>query len=122
MNSKTNSGLKTCDIFKNHEKEMKRQYLNRVWQLENGTFTPLVTNVGIGKECQDFIRNFAMKLSDKEGEKYSTVFGWMRTKLSFEILRSVLLCVLGSRKPFKRDDLEDVYDFEVNSVEVRLTE
>ena len=71
-------------------------------EIEHGSFTPLVlgTNGGIGTECSLFIKNLVSKLSKKDDEKYATVMGWLRTKLSFEILRLALICVRGSRTPF----------------------
>ena len=71
-------------------------------EVEHGTFTPLVigTNGGMGVECDKFLKNLAELLSKKQNEKYSQVMGWLRTKLSFEVLRSCLLCVRGSRRPW----------------------
>ncbi len=74
--------------------------------IEQGTFTPLVigTNGGMGPECHCFMKNLAEMLSKKQNEDYSKVMGWLRTKLSFEVLRSSLLCVRGSRRPWKNID------------------
>jgi len=36
-------------------------------------------------------------LADKKGEEYATTISWLRTKVSFVILRSALLCLRGSR-------------------------
>ena len=53
----------------------KREYNQRVIEIEHGTFTPLVigTNGGIGGEFSMFLRNLAEKISSKQGEKYSHV-------------------------------------------------
>ena len=104
-------------IFKEQENEKKRKYQQRVLDVEMGSFTPLVfgTNGGMGVECQMFLRHLAEELSKKDGEPYAAV----RTRLSFEILRSVHLCVRGSRKPFRSAN-EVVNDFRlsVNAAEV----
>ena len=70
---------------------------------------------------QMFLRNLAEKLSKKDGEPYAVVMTWLRTRLSFEILRSVHLSVRGSGMPF-RSTIEVVDDFRlnVNAAEVFL--
>ena len=35
----------------------------------------------------------------KKGEEYSTTMSWTRSKVSFALLRSALLCLRGSRCP-----------------------
>ena len=77
--------------------------MERVLEVERGTFTPLVmgTNEGMGDECSRFLSQLANKLAAKQNESYNTVIAWIRTKLSYEILRSAALCVRGSRTPYK---------------------
>ena len=74
------------------------------------------------KECLQFISHLADLLAEKEGEEYNTVISWIRTKLSFEILRSALLCVRGSRSPWKQDLNELIVYIELNSVEAQIRE
>ena len=95
-----------------------RQYNQRVIDVEHGTFTPLVfgTNGGFGKECEIFIAKLAEKLSYKSDESYASVITWLRTKLSFSILKSVNLCVRGSRSPFKNPyQVQEMEDFRLNT-------
>ena len=110
-------------IFKEQENEKKRKYQQRGLDVEMWSFTPLVfgTNGGMGVECQMFLRHLTEELSKKDGEPYAAVITWLRTRLSFEILRSVHLCVRGSRKPFRSAN-EVVNDFRlsVNAAEVFL--
>ena len=123
VNSRSNQGKPTAMLFKEQENEKKRKYQQRVLDVEMGSFTPLVfgTNGGMGVECQMFLRHLAEELSKKDGEPYAAVITWLRTRLSFEILRSVHLCVRGSRKPFRNAN-EVVNDFRlsVNPAEVFL--
>ena len=67
-----------------------------------GSFTPLVfgTNGGMGADCNCFLKRLAEKLSEKNEEPYHITITWIRTLLSFEILRSLHTCVRGSRTPF----------------------
>ena len=112
VNSNSNQNKMTADIFKAQEKEKKRKYLQRIIEVEHGQFTPLVfgTNGGIGAECELFLKKLANGLSKKQDESYSSVMTWLRTKLSFEILKSVHVCVRGSRAPFKKPSYEEAID------------
>ena len=64
-------------------------------QVEKGTFSPLVftTTGGMGPEATRFLKRVAVKLAAKTREKYSDVMNNIRTRISFEILRSVLVAV-----------------------------
>ena len=123
VNSRSNQNKSTKKIFESHEKEKKRQYNQRVIDVEQGTFTPLVfgTNGGFGEESGRFISKLAEKLSYKMDESYASVITWLRTKLSFCILKSVNASVRGSRRPFKTSPLEDdIGDFWLNTIMARL--
>ena len=91
-------------MFKEQEEEKKRKYQQRVLDVEMGSFTPLVfkTNGGTGNECQRFLKkHLADKIALKDSEPYHVVITWLRTQISFELLRSVHACVRGSRTPFR---------------------
>ena len=90
VNSRSNYGKYTKTMFKEHENEKERKYNQRVMDVEMGTFKPLVfgTNGGMGLDCQDFLRTLANKLSTKNDEPYDRVISWLRTQLSFAILRT----------------------------------
>ena len=60
-----------------------------------------------GKEEGDFIRLLTTKLGDKIEEPYAIISAWLRTKLSFDILKSALRCVRGSIIIFKMSNCED---------------
>ena len=65
-------------------------YQQRVLDVEMGSFTPLVfgTNSGMGADCNCFLKRLAEKLSEKNEEPYHITITWIRTLLSFEILRT----------------------------------
>ena len=70
-------------------------------EVEQGTFTPLVftTTGGLAIECKRFHSRLAELIAIKKGEEYSTTMSWIRSKVSFALLRSALLCLRGSRSP-----------------------
>ena len=58
----------------------KREYAQRVREVEHGVFTPLVlsTTGGIGREAATFYKRLADEISTKEQKQYSVVMGWIR--------------------------------------------
>jgi hypothetical protein len=92
------SNLPIRSVLKKHESEKKRAYNERVMEVEQGTFTPLVFTVSgcMGPECTLFHKSLAEKISTKSGEKYSDVISFIRCKLSFMCVKSALLCLRGS--------------------------
>ena len=79
--------------------EKKRQYNQRVIEIEQGTFTPLIftTSGAMGHECHKFHKALAEKISLKKDEQYSEIIRYIRIHLSFMVLKATLLCVRGSR-------------------------
>ena len=104
VNSSSQAQKSTQQVFKSHEDSKKREYLERVLNIEHGVFTPLVfgTNGGMGRECQMFVKHLATMLAEKTGDKYSDTVTWLRTRISMDILRSAITCIRGSRVPFKK--------------------
>ena len=86
-------------IYKKHENEKKRQYAERVMEIEQVTFTPLVftTTGGMADECVRYHSRLAELIANKKGESYSSAISWIRAKVSFAIVRSAILCLRGSR-------------------------
>ena len=52
---------------------------------------------GNDREAERFLAELAQNLSYKKQMNYSIVTHWLRAKLCFNQLRSVVLCVRGSR-------------------------
>ena len=122
VNAESQRHMDTPTIFHKHEQEKKRHYNQRCMD-QNATFTPLVfgTNGGVGKECSMFLKTLAEKLSEKRNEDYNITMNWLRTKLSFEVLKSALLCVRGSRTPwYKKSQVQISEDFGLSVVTAGL--
>ena len=86
-------------LYERNESEKKALYEDRVLQVEKGSFQPLVflTTGGTGPSCTKVMKRLAGKMAVKKGESYSHVMNFMRTRLRFALLRSVLIAVRGSR-------------------------
>ena len=74
-------------IYKQHENDKKRLYTQRVMNVEQGTFTPLVftTTGGMGEECKRYHNRLAELVAAKKGEVYANTVSWIRSKVSFAI-------------------------------------
>ena len=81
-----------------NEKEKKRQYNRRILEVDRGSFTPLIfsTTGGMGRECSSFIHALATMLAEKRDQPFSNVINWIRTKISFALTRSMILCIRGT--------------------------
>jgi hypothetical protein len=120
VNALSQMTKKTSAIFRSHEEAKKREYLQRVLEIEHGTFTPLVfgTNGGMGDECQRFMSHLSNKLAEKTNDTYASVCTWLRTRLSMEITKAAVLCVRGSKVPFRKQT-DNITDFELMNTECR---
>ena len=85
---------------KSNENGKKREYSERILNVEHGSFTPLVFSClgGMSTECCHFYNRVADKISEKRDLDISKGRTWVRTKLSFCLLRSTNLCIRGSRR------------------------
>ena len=52
---------------------------------------------GTGPSCTKVIKRIEGKIAEKKGEQYSHVISFVRTRLRFSLLRSVLIAVRGVR-------------------------
>ena len=66
-------------VLTKHEREKKRQYNQRVMDIEHGTLTPLVftVNGSMGPECAQYHRCLADKIAEKTGEPYADVMNFI---------------------------------------------
>ena len=114
-NSESQRHLTSENIFTKYEREKKRQYKNRIMNVEHGTFIPLVFSVngGMAKECLKLHKFVAEKIANKSGCRNEKVLSIIKRKLSFLILRASLMCVRGSRSLTTHSGNHAVDDFEI---------
>ena len=99
LNAQRYRNLEFAKCFAKKEMEKKRQYNERVLEVENGTFTPLVfsTNGAMGREGITFYKRLGEMYTEKKKLPVSATTTAIRTKVSFSLLRSTIRCVRGSR-------------------------
>ena len=103
-------------LLKRNEAEKKRQYNDRIIQVERGTFTPLVfsTNGVMGQEARIAMRKLATEIANKRKEPFSSVMGLLCCRISFALIRAAITCLRGTRRR--------MVPFEDNNVAVVLHE
>ena len=113
-----NSDLKRC--YEKDETEKKRKYNERILQVENGAFTPLVfsSHGGFGREGGAFFKRLSEMIAEKRNIAVSVATTFIRTRISFSLLRSTLLCLRGSRSLRRTLELNEVDIDLVNSISV----
>ena len=86
-------------LYKKHELEKTNLYGDRVRQVEKASFEPLVFLMtgGVGPRCTATVKKLAKMITDKRQEQYPDIMGFIRTKLRFSLLRSVLIAIRGER-------------------------
>ncbi len=101
----SNVTVSLTKLYERNEMEKRKLYQDRVLETEKGSFEPLVflTTGGTGPSCTRVIKRIAGKISEKRGEQYSHVMGFVRTRLRFSLLRSVLIAVRGVRGRVMRE-------------------
>lgn len=86
-------------VFRTAEQNKKTKYNDRVIKVEHGTFTPVVMSSmgGFGKESNRFVLKLVEKVAEKKGIEPSIVANYIRTKVSFELVKCQVNCIRGSR-------------------------
>ena len=97
--AQSNSDKSISQMYKSHEKNKKREYNDRVLNVEKATFTPLVfsTTGGMAIEASQFLKHLAEKISLKKGQRYSDVMSFVRRRLRFDLLRTCIISIRGYR-------------------------
>ena len=74
-------------------------YNERIIQVEKGSFTPIVMSTfgGMGEEANRHHKRIALLISGKRNENYDDVLNFIRTRLRFTLLKSILLAKLFLR-------------------------
>ena len=72
---------------------------------------------GAGEEAEKHHKRIATLIAQKRNERYSDVINYIRTRLRFCLLRSVLLAIRGVRGKSLKEKTESVASISFNLVE-----
>jgi hypothetical protein len=88
------------NLYTTMEKEKKRQYLDRIVNVERGSFTPLVfsSTGSMGIEASATIKQLAISLSQMRNEQYSATINLLRCRIAFALMRASSVCLRGYRQ------------------------
>ena len=100
-----NPNAKSCpktisDAYKYHESVKTLKYQQRILDVEHSSSVPLIfaCTRGAAPDSTKTVQKLAEKLSEKRNESYSDTINYIRTKISFALLRSAILCFRGCKK------------------------
>jgi len=74
----------------------------------------------MSQECQQYHSRLPEFISSKKQEDYATAIAWIRTKVSFAILRTALVCLRRTRLRRRKTNLQD-NDLEIEKELAGLT-
>ena len=87
------------DAFKYHESIRRNKYEERIRETEHSSLNALAFAClgGAGPSASRVMKQLATKISEKRGEPYADTISYIRTKISFTLLRRCVLCLRGCR-------------------------
>jgi hypothetical protein len=87
-------------FLKAAERLKKKKYLQQCLD-QRCQFAPFIVSVDglIGEESKTVLKVLAERTVTKAGNMYSNVMVYMRARLSIAIVRSIHVCIRGSRVP-----------------------
>jgi hypothetical protein len=94
------------DVYKHHETLKKQEYNERIVQVQKASFTPVIFSTfgGMGVEATNYHKRIASLIAQKRKEEYADVIGYIRTRLRFSLLKSVLVAIRGVRGKAKETE------------------
>ena len=109
-------------LYKKFAKSKKREYAQRLNEVNDADFTPLIMSStgGMGAELQIALKHLARKIADKQGNVYSKVAGFLQCRFVFALMRSALVCLRGSRSPWKRIEENPMASVDLACIELGL--
>ena len=89
--------------YSKHERSKRRQYEQRVREVEGASFVPLVftTAGGMGPACATTFKRLANLLAIRHDLPYASMLNWIRCRASYALLRSAIVSLRGSRRSVK---------------------
>ena len=96
-NAPSNMSTPVDKLLLKNEAEKKSKYASRVINTERAMFIPLVFTKGAttAPECNKFHKRVAELIAKKRKEQYSKVLSYIRTRISFAMLKSILVSIHG---------------------------
>ena len=87
------------EAYKYHENIKKLKFEDRIREVENSSFNPIVfaCTGGAGPSASRIMKKLAEKISIKKKESYPDTLSYIRTRDGFAPIESATLCIRGCR-------------------------
>ena len=97
-------------VHKKNENEKKWEYNQQILQVEHRLFTPLVFSCfgELSRECSCFFSHTAERLANRRKEPKSKISAWIKARLNFALIRSMLLCLHRTKTPSNVDKISEI--------------
>ena len=101
-NAKRYANIELSKAYEINEKEKKKTYNERILQVEHRRFTTLVMSAtgGMSLECK-FYSRLAEMICKKRKTNYNVTITWIRRKIAFPLIKSIGICIRGSRSTWR---------------------
>ena len=110
VNADSPSLLKSSleSIFMQRKQRKNKSYKDAA-EARRATFTPILATCDavFDREAETYFKRLAVHLSNKWNSSYSVTLSFIRARMQVCILRSVSLCIRGSRTRWRRARVED---------------
>ena len=118
----TYKNQKPHKLCRSLERKRKCEYEQRVRQVEDVDFTPMVmlSTGGMGEQASIALKHLAELLAKKRNEDYAHVSGLIRCCFAFALARSALVCLRGTRS--KQSHYMDPFKFKHFKADVAMSE
>ena len=84
--------------------------ITRILHVEHKSFISLVFSCfrGINRECSRFFSHTTERLANRRKEPKSKISAWIKARLNFALIRSMLLCLHGTKIPSNVDNISEI--------------
>ncbi len=112
------SSLPNC--YRRHENLKKNQYEARVREVEHSSFTPLVLSAtgGMARESSIFYKRLASCLALKWDQSYNSTISWLRSRITFSLIRSAIQCLRGARSSLGHPEVPQAIDLALSELRI----
>ena len=76
------------------------------------------TTGGMGNEANRHHKRIAVLISEKKNESYSDVLNYIRTRLRFSLLKSILIAIRGIRGKQSRETTAPINSLSFNLIDI----
>ena len=89
--------LQPSTAYARQEQLKRRHYDQGVREVEHGIPLVFATSGGLGKSAETTYKRLASLIAENRDADYATIRKWLRSLISFSLLRPAITCLRGAR-------------------------